>query len=161
MSKRSRSNSKHCLIRLRLQTCPSKKFRTIRVLTLEEMRCILPHFPINTRNWPSGETSKYDILFSSRPSKITIEPYRKKRDHRIVRLNILQTRIRSPSKKLNLWLFVLSFVKAHTLCEWTAKALARLHRCASSPQSLLSDYIISTLLYRLAQMFTTQADICD
>ena len=47
---------------------------------------------------------------------------------------ILQTRMRSRPVMVDVWCLVGPFVYFHTSCVRTAKALARLRRCASSPE---------------------------
>ena len=48
---------------------------------------------------------------------------------------ILQTHMCSHPVGLDVWFLVGPFVYFHTLCVWTAKALARQHKCAGSPES--------------------------
>ena len=57
---------------------------------------------------------------------------------------ILQMRMRSYPVGLDVWFLVGLFVYFHTSCVRTAKALARLHKCAGSPKPSLVDYVIST-----------------
>ena len=59
---------------------------------------------------------------------------------------ILQTRMRSHPMGLDVWILVGHFVYFHTSCMWTAKALARLRKCAGSPETLLVAYVISTII---------------
>ena len=59
---------------------------------------------------------------------------------------ILQTRMRSQPMGLDVWCLVGPFVYFKTLCVRTAKALARLHRCAGLPEPLLVAYVISTII---------------
>ena len=59
---------------------------------------------------------------------------------------ILQTRMRSYPVGLDVWFFVRPFVYFHTSCVRTAKALARLLRCAGSPEPSLVAYVISTII---------------
>ena len=47
---------------------------------------------------------------------------------------------------LVVWFLVRPFVYFHTLCVQTAKALARLRRCAGSPKPSLVAYVISTII---------------
>ena len=47
---------------------------------------------------------------------------------------------------LAVWFLVGHFVYFHTSCVWTAKALARLHRCAGLSEPLLVAYVISTII---------------
>ena len=44
------------------------------------------------------------------------------------------------------WILVGPFVYFHTLCVWTAKALARLCECTGLPEPLLVAYVISTII---------------
>ena len=67
-----------------------------------------------------------------------------KRNFCVIQFVILQMRMHSLTVELNLRLFVWSFLKIHILCEKTAKALARLCRCAGLPEPLLFAYVIST-----------------
>ena len=46
---------------------------------------------------------------------------------------------------LDVTYFIEPFVSCHTSCVWTAKALARLRRCAGSPEPSLVTYVISTM----------------
>ena len=55
----------------------------------------------------------------------------------------LQTRMRSHP---DAWCFVGPFAYSHTLCVRTAKALAKLRGCSSSPESSLVAYMISTII---------------
>ena len=59
---------------------------------------------------------------------------------------ILQTRMHSHPVRLDVWFLVWPFVYFHTSCVRTAKALARLRRCASSPEPSLVAYVISTII---------------
>ena len=59
---------------------------------------------------------------------------------------ILQTLMRSHPVGLDVWFLVEPFVYFHTSCVWTAMALARLRRCAGSPEPLLVAYVISTII---------------
>ena len=61
---------------------------------------------------------------------------------------ILQTRMRSHPVGLDVWFLVGPFVYFHTLLVRTAKALARLRRCAGSPEPSLFAYVISTIISR-------------
>ena len=62
----------------------------------------------------------------------------------VLRKLILQTRMRSDSVGLDVWLLVGLFIYFHTSCVQTAKGLARLRRCPSSPEPSLVAYVIST-----------------
>ena len=55
---------------------------------------------------------------------------------------ILQTRMRSHPVGLDVWFFAGPFICFHTSCVRTAKALARLHGCAGSPEPSLVAYVI-------------------
>ena len=57
---------------------------------------------------------------------------------------ILQTRMRSHPVGLEVRFLVRLIVYFHTSCVRTAKALARLRRCAGSPEPSLVPYVIST-----------------
>ena len=59
---------------------------------------------------------------------------------------ILQTRMRSHPVGLDVWFFIGPFLYFHTSCVRTAKALARLRRCAGTPESSLVAYVISTII---------------
>ena len=59
---------------------------------------------------------------------------------------ILQTHMPSHPVGLDVWFLVRPFVYFHTSCVRTAKALARLRRCAGSPQLSLVAYVISTII---------------
>ena len=59
---------------------------------------------------------------------------------------ILQTRMRSHPVGLDIWFFVRHFVYFHTSCVQTVMALARLRRCAGSPEPSLVAYVISTII---------------
>ena len=50
---------------------------------------------------------------------------------------ILQTCVRSHPMELDVWFLVGPFIYFHTLCVRTAKAVARLHGCAGSPEPWL------------------------
>ena len=64
----------------------------------------------------------------------------------VLRKLILQTRMRSHPVGLDVWFFIETFVYFHTSCMQTAKALARLRRCAGSPEPSLVAYVISTTI---------------
>ena len=64
----------------------------------------------------------------------------------------LQTRMPSNPWGLHIWYLIGPFVYFHTLCVRTAKALARLRRCAVSSEPSLFDYAISTISHELDQM---------
>ena len=59
---------------------------------------------------------------------------------------ILQTRMRSHPVGLDVWFLVGPFIYFHTSCVQTEKALARLRRCAGSPEPSLLAYVISTMI---------------
>ena len=59
---------------------------------------------------------------------------------------ILQTHMSSHPVGLHVWILVGPFIYFHTSCVRTAKALARLRRCAGSPEPLLDAYVISTII---------------
>ena len=65
----------------------------------------------------------------------------------VLRELILQTCMSSHPVGRDVWFLVQSFVYFHTSCVRTAKALARLYKCASSPEhSLVRAYVISTII---------------
>ena len=64
----------------------------------------------------------------------------------IFRKFILQTCMRSHLVGLDVWFLVGAFAYFHTSCVRTVKALARLHRCAGSPEPSLVAYVISTII---------------
>ena len=64
----------------------------------------------------------------------------------VLRNLILQTRMRSHPIGLDVWFLFGPCVYFHTLCVRTAKALARLRRCAGSPEPSLVAYVISTII---------------
>ena len=64
----------------------------------------------------------------------------------ILRKFVLQTRMRSYPVGLDARFFIGPFVYFHTSCVRTAKALARLRRCAGSPKPSLVTYVISTII---------------
>ena len=64
----------------------------------------------------------------------------------VLRKIILQTRMRSHSLGLDVWFLVGSFVYFQSSCVRTAKALARLRRCAGSPEPSLVVYAISIII---------------
>ena len=59
---------------------------------------------------------------------------------------ILQTGMHSHPVGLDVWCLVPPFIYFHILCVWIAKALARLCKCAGSPEPSLVTYVISTVL---------------
>ena len=59
---------------------------------------------------------------------------------------ILQTCMCSHPVGIDVWFLVRPFVYFHTSCVRTAKALARLRRCAGSPEPSLVAYVISTII---------------
>ena len=59
---------------------------------------------------------------------------------------ILQTCMHSHLVGLDVWCLVRPFIYFHTSCVQTAKALARLHGCAGSPEPSLVTYDISTII---------------
>ena len=64
----------------------------------------------------------------------------------VLRKLILQTCMRSHPVWLYFWFLVRPFVYFHTSCIRTAKALARLRRCAYSLEPSLVAYVISTII---------------
>ena len=64
----------------------------------------------------------------------------------VLRKLILQTCMRSHPVGLDIRFLVGPFVYFHTSCLRTAKALARLRRCAGSPEPSLVAYVISTII---------------
>ena len=64
----------------------------------------------------------------------------------VLRKLILQTCMHSHPIGLDVQFLVGPFFHCHTLCVWTAKALARLHGCAGLPEPLLVAYVISTII---------------
>ena len=64
----------------------------------------------------------------------------------VLRKLILQTCMHSHSVGLDIWFLVGPFVYFHTACVWTAKAPARLHKCANLPEPSLVAYAISTVI---------------
>ena len=64
----------------------------------------------------------------------------------VLRKRILQTRMLSHPVGLDVCFLVGPFVYFHTSCVRTAKALARLHGCAGSPEPSLVAYVISTII---------------
>ena len=61
---------------------------------------------------------------------------------------ILQMGGRSQPVGLDVWFLVGPFFYFHTSCVGTMKALARLRRCAGSPEPSLVTYVISTIISR-------------
>ena len=59
---------------------------------------------------------------------------------------ILQTHKCSHPIGLDVWFLVGPFIYFHTSCVQTAKALARLRRCAGSPEPSLVAYVFSTII---------------
>ena len=59
---------------------------------------------------------------------------------------ILQTCMRSHPVGLVVWFLVEPFIYFHTSCVRTGKALARLRRCAGSPEPSLVTYVVSTII---------------
>ena len=64
----------------------------------------------------------------------------------VLRKLILQMRMRSHPVRLDIWFLIGPFVYFHISCVRTAKALARLRRCAGSPEHSLVAYVISTII---------------
>ena len=64
----------------------------------------------------------------------------------VLRTLTLQMRMCSHPVGLDVWYLVRPFVYFHTSCVRTAKALARLRRCAGSPEPSLVAYVISTII---------------
>ena len=76
-------------------------------------------------------------LFKQLLDKLWYEPC-----HEIMVLFVLvkliaQKHMRSHPMGLDVWFLVWPFIYFHTSCVWIAKALARLHRCAGSPEPSL------------------------
>ena len=59
---------------------------------------------------------------------------------------IFQMHMRSHPVGLDVWFLVWPFDYFHTSCVQTAKALARLHECAGSPEPSLVAFVISTII---------------
>ena len=72
------------------------------------------------------------------------EPTHEKTELSDVQFEILQMRMHSLWKGSDVRLFAWSFLHIPMLYEWTAKALARLRKCAGSPEPSLVTYVIST-----------------
>ena len=64
----------------------------------------------------------------------------------VLRKPILQSRMRSHPVGLDVWFLVGPFVYFHISCVRTVKALARLRRCAGSPEHSLVAYVVSTII---------------
>ena len=64
----------------------------------------------------------------------------------ILRKLILQMHMRSHQVGLDVWFLVSPYVFFHTSCVQTLKGLARLRKCAGSPESLLVAFVISTMI---------------
>ena len=64
----------------------------------------------------------------------------------VLRKPILQKRMRSHLVGLDVYFLVGPFFYFHTSCVQTAKALARLRRCAGSSESSLVAYVISAII---------------
>ena len=64
----------------------------------------------------------------------------------VLRKLILQTLMRSYPMGLDVWFLVGPFVYFHTSSVRTAKALARLRRCAGSPEPSLVVWVINTIM---------------
>ena len=64
----------------------------------------------------------------------------------VIRKLILQMHMRSHPVKQDVWFLVGPFVYFHTSCVRTAKALARMRRCAGLPEPSLVAYVISTII---------------
>ena len=80
------------------------------------------------------------------PPLLRIEPSHEIMILFVHRTLILQTRMSSHPVGIDAWFFVGPFVYFHTSCVRTAKALARLRRCAGSPEPSLIAYVISTII---------------
>ena len=70
----------------------------------------------------------------------------------VLRKLILRKCMHSHPMGLDVWFLVRPVVYFHTLYVQTAKALARLRRCAGSPENSLVAYVISTISHELAQI---------
>ena len=64
----------------------------------------------------------------------------------VLRKLTLKMCMRSHSVGLDVWCLVRPYVYFHTLCVQTKKVLARLRRCAGSPEPSLVAYVISTII---------------
>ena len=64
----------------------------------------------------------------------------------ILRKLILQSCMCSHPVGLDVWFFFGPFNYFHTLCVWTAKAVARLRTCAGLPEPSLVAYVTSTII---------------
>ena len=64
----------------------------------------------------------------------------------VLRKLVLQTHMYSHLVGLDVWFLVEPFIYFHTSCVRTAKALARLLKCADLPQPSLVTYVISTII---------------
>ena len=92
-------------------------------------------------------TDRIVLLRSEKGKQQTLnEPAREIMALFILHKLILQMRMRSYPVGLNVWFLVWPFVYFHTSCVRTAKALARLHGCAGSPEPSLVAYVISTII---------------
>ena len=94
------------------------------------------------QNWPLTALSHIQHL----ASVIIIEPAHEIMALFVLRKLILQTRMRSHLVGLDVWCLVGPFDFFHTSYVRTAKALARLHECAGSPEPTLVAYMISTII---------------
>ena len=64
----------------------------------------------------------------------------------VLRQLILQTHMCSHPVGLDVWFLVWPFIYFHTSCVRTAKALAKMHGCAGSPEPLLVTYAIRIII---------------
>ena len=87
---------------------------------------------------------KLNILISD--ARSTFEPAHEIMALFVLRKFILHTCIPSHPVVLAVWCLVGSFIYFRTSFVRTAKALARLHRCADLPEPLLVAYVISTII---------------
>ena len=78
--------------------------------------------------------------------EITTEPAHEIMVLFVIRKLFLQTCMRSHPVGLDVWFLVRPFVCFHTSCVRTVKALARLCKCAGSPEPSLVAYMISTII---------------
>ena len=94
-------------------------------------QCWRPGFPKAV--YSTGNTSRKNLLY---------EPAHEIMALFVLRILIFHTRMRCHQ---DVWFLGGPFVYFHTLCVRTAKALARLHECASSPEPSLVAYVITII----------------
>ena len=78
----------------------------------------------------------------------------------VLRKLIFQTCMHSHPVGLDVWFLVGPFVYFYTSCVQTAKALARLRRCAGSPELLLVAYVVSTIISWAGSFVVMNAQEC-